>query len=190
MRLNIIQSFLKSRFSLLSKLFDGGSWQQFKTPLSPAEANDMIQRLKQVEDRFDFSRNLAIDVLKLYLQTVIAVVIIPIIFQDKLLPIFGDAVKYIYWSWLFIFVSISLGFLSYFFIFEGYYHLARFYHYVLFTPYYADEKVRVRAQKERAVNQFKSFIFLEAAHWLGIATITLFCFAIGAIIIAILPLIK
>jgi hypothetical protein len=164
------------------------NWQKFRENISEDERLELIRRLNQSEERYNLSRNIAIDILKLYLQTVIALVAVPIVFQTNLLAIFGVvAIKYIYISWVLLLVSILLGFLSYFCIFEGYYHQAHFWYFSFMTPFYSIEE-SVRKSRESALkwNEIKQSFFLRLSHYLGFGTIALFCIAIIYIIKAVI----
>jgi hypothetical protein len=185
-----MKRFFSGLLPFIGRLFNRYAWLKFRTDLSEQERLAFKDCLDQMDERYSFSRSIGIDVLKFYLQTVIAVIIVPMIFQKQLLDIFTPAnISNIYIAWACLFVSIACGMLSYFCIFEGYYHLAHFYSFILFRPFLSLERtVREKATNEEKINQAKQYIFLEMSHCLGIAALTFFCVAIYFIVKAIMGL--
>jgi hypothetical protein len=179
-----------SPFIYLANPFKRFGWQKFKE-LSDSDRQEINSRLNLLEGRYNSSRNIAIDILRLYLQTVITMVVVPLIFKTNLHEIFGDGVVNIYYSWIGFLISIMFGFLSYFLIFEGNYHLAHFYTFTYLSPFYStDESVQKQLKRELGKNQIKSHIFLELSHILGIGAMLCFCAAIFFIVRAAILLIN
>ena len=83
------------------------------------------QRYQYVQKKYDLARSIGLDILKILLGTAITLAAVPIAFHEKVIVLFpGKSVSGMYLSWACILLSVFLGFLSYLFIFEGYYHQA------------------------------------------------------------------
>jgi hypothetical protein len=163
-------------------------WQTFKT-LSDGDRQELQKRLDTLEERYNSSRNIGIDILKLYLQTVITMVVVPLIFKSNIQDIFRNGASFIYWAWIGLLISIIFGFLAYFCIFEGTYHMAHFYSFIYLAPFFSiDEPVQKRLKNEQRKNQVRSHIFLELSHLLGIGAILSFCVAMLCIVRAVICL--
>ena len=80
------------------------------------------QKYQFVQQQYNTARSIGIDILKFYLQVIITTLIIPIIFRQQTIAIFGNDIGYIYTSWIYISFAIFLGIMAYVMIFEGYYH--------------------------------------------------------------------
>jgi len=112
------------------------------------------------DPKFHLARGIGIDAIKLLLNVVISLNIIPLIFHENIGKLFGKYVGLLYCSWIAILLAVLLGFLAYFFIFEGYYHQA--------------------LNKEKQGDRF-----LDAAHYFGIGCLISFIVAIFFIIFAV-----
>jgi len=137
---------------------------------------ELERRYQYVQKQYDNARTLGMDVLKILLGTVIALNVIPMIFNQKILVLFpGKWIVFIYVSWICILLSILFGSLAYFLIFEGYYHFAHF------------EAIRWLSGSLENMRKFetKSNCMFDCAHWLGIIGIFLFSMSIICIVIAI-----
>lgn len=137
---------------------------------------DWEARYQYTQKQYDNARAMGIDVLKVFLQVVIALNIIPIIFHEKLLNLFGGYIKWLYASWICILISVLIGFIAYFFVFEGYFHQAHF------------ESLRWLGGTEKYMKEMekKADFLFDLAHWLGIVAMLSFLLAISFVIIPIM----
>jgi len=185
----MLRSIVNNIFTFFYKPLQKWGWQKFRENLSDAERQEMQKRISLAEDRYNYARQTGIDILRLYLQTVITMIVIPMIFQLNLRNVFGEGIRDIYLSWMCLLISIVSGFLSYFCIFEGNYHLSHFYYFIYLRPFYTSEEgVQNQLEIEVNRNQIRSHIFLELSHWFGIVAIILFCIAMFYILKAVMAL--
>ncbi len=139
---------------------------------TPQWTPEWERKFQFVQQQYNLARSIGIDVLKFYLQVVIAIIVIPIIFHQQTFVVFGDNISYIYTSWIYIVVSVLLGVLAYGMTFEGYFHQAhREYHRHLDTSQSADKSIEKLSRQ--------SNLLFEVSHWSAIASFT--SFGIGLI---------
>ena len=135
-----------------------------------------------VEKQYDVARGIGIDVLKVLLNVVISLNIIPVIFHDKVFALFPEQAKFIYFSWILILVSVLSGFGAYFFIFEGYYFKA------LKEDWRCLQKTEPKEEVEKQIKNYheKSNWHLDRAHSCGYVCLGAFVLAIVVLIIAVI----
>jgi len=141
-------------------------------PWSP----ELEQRLRYVESLYDGARGRGVDAVKLLLSSAVVIAGVPIVFYDRVLTIFSKNMILIHWSWILILLSIIIGFLFHFFIFEGYFHHAH------------RETCRwllKDAQQQIEKNDKKSNSFFELAHICGFILIASFAGSLLFVCVAI-----
>lgn len=141
-------------------------------------------KFQYVQKQYDNARFMGIDILKLFLQVVIATNVIPFIFHDKIITLFKNHIWLIYCSWICIILSVLTGFIAYFFIFEGYYHHAHFEasRWLLVPSEENNERVKIKEYSEASDS------FFNKGHYFGIFTVAFFILGIAFIIAAICKL--
>mgnify|MGYP001588826655 CR=1 FL=1 len=116
------------------------------------------------DSKFHIARGIGIDILKLLLNVVISLNIVPLVFHENISKFFGNKIFLVYSAWIAILITVLLGFLTYFFIFEGYYHQA--------------------LKKDKIGDGF-----LDWAHYIGIGCLIAFVFAILLMIVGIVSVV-
>ena len=86
---------------------------------------DHEQNDKLVESYYDKARGLGLDILKVVVGTSIAIAGVPILSFDRVKQVFpGALLQWILASWVFVLLTLMLGFWTFFLLFEGYYNFA------------------------------------------------------------------
>jgi hypothetical protein len=142
--------------------------------------NEWEQKYLFVQQQYDKARLIGIDVLKFYIQVVIALIVVPVIFHQQTSSFFGTHVPWLYWSWAFIFLAVILGILAYGLVFEGYYHQAH----LEFTRNLNTEE---DISKKITVFELKVKRFFDFGHYVAIGSFLSFgsglvLFVIGVIL--------
>ena len=134
------------------------------------------QRYQHVQKQYDTARSIGLDILKILLGTAITLAAVPIAFHEKVIVLFpGKSVCGMYFSWICILSSVVLGFLSYLFVFEGYYHQAHL----------EGERWLLGTQDKIKASVDKSNKMFDMAHWLGLSAAFAFAIALTSVIVAI-----
>jgi hypothetical protein len=95
--------------------------------MSNANQNHPIteQQWQYINSMYNLARGVGIDLLKSFLPVVIVFVGLPAVFYEKMSTLFaGSNVMLLFLSWSGIIISVCLGFIAYFYIFEGYFNFA------------------------------------------------------------------
>lgn len=138
---------------------------------------ELERRYQHVDVQYDKARGLGIELLKILLSTAVIIAGVPIIFYDKLQILFDEGQqKWLFTSWVLILLAIILGFLAYFFIFEGYYHKAHF---------EAARWLGNDSKNTKKLNESHNW-FLDRAHYAAIGFAVCFSLALASTITAII----
>ena len=124
-----------------------------------------------IEANYDKARGLGIDALKVLLSTSIVIAGVPIVFYGNVTKLFpAAALPWIFTSWIYILISIGTGFLTLFFLFEGYFHQA------------IQEEFRHTGDQIQTTSywRIKNHLF-DFGHWLGVTSAISFVFALACV---------
>jgi hypothetical protein len=158
---------------------------------------DNKQIVEQSRQTFNNVRIFGVELLKYFLSVVIASIVIPIFFHDKLIGLLGNLSVCVYTSWVISLISVIFALLAFVFIFQGFYFQAHYFPIGLIfnsvspgdipkqskeTRQYIDEQLKYFSK-----NYKRSETFFSMAHYLGVFSVGSFIFSIaiitGAIII-------
>ena len=83
------------------------------------------QQWQYINSVYNYARGIGIDILRNFLPVVIIFVGLPAIFYEKMSNLLtGSCVALLFIAWVGIIISVGLGFISFFLVFEGYFNFA------------------------------------------------------------------
>jgi hypothetical protein len=133
------------------------------------------QQWQYINSMYNLARGIGIDILKSFLPVVIVFVGLPAIFYEKMGSLFtGSNLIFLFISWSGIIISVALGFIAYFYIFEGYFNFAH------------SENSRLINDRARVSNFHNiSNRYFDRARVVGIACLVAFVVSLASLVLFI-----
>jgi hypothetical protein len=157
------------------------------------EMRDQEKLIEEIKKSYDYSREMGIGLLKVLLGASISLIGIPILLlkDSEIKSLFLNGICLLYWSWLFLVISVVTGFISLVCIFEGYYKrshcLASIFNNNEITKKsnFSLPVVMKKLGVESELQYSRSEIFFNGSYFLGYITIGAFLLALFSFLILI-----